>query len=372
MKFKKIMAAAAASMMLCSMTACGNNTSSTTSTTNNANTGTTNSSVTSTTDSNTSSAAESKTESTAADSSAATSDTSTATVDLGDKVFNIGICQLLEHPALDAATKGFEEALTEKLGEDHVKFDFQNAQGEATNCATITNKFVSANVDLIMANATAALSSAVSATETIPIVGTSITAYDVALGGSDWKGKNVTGASDLAPLDQQAAMLKAIFPDAKKVGILYCSAEPNSQYQAEEIAKYFKEDGIETKEYTVADSNEIQAQTQAAVNECDVIYIPTDNTIANAAETVKNVVVPAKKPVVAGEEGICSGCGTVTLSISYHDMGYAAGEMAYDILVNGKKAGDLEIGYSPVTKKYNQEICDELGITVPDDYTAIE
>ena len=377
MKLKKIMAAAAASMMLCSMTACGNNTSSTTSTTNKSNTsGAANSSAatstTSAADSATSSAAESKAESTAADSSAATSDTSAATVDLGDKVFNIGICQLLEHPALDAATKGFEEALTEKLGEDHVKFDFQNAQGEATNCATITNKFVSANVDLIMANATAALSSAVSATDTIPIVGTSITAYDVALGGSDWKGKNVTGASDLAPLDQQAAMLKAIFPDAKKVGILYCSAEPNSQYQAEEIAKYFKEDGIETKEYTVADSNEIQAQTQAAVNECDVIYIPTDNTIANAAETVKNVVVPAKKPVVAGEEGICSGCGTVTLSISYHDMGYAAGEMAYDILVNGKKAGDLEIGYSPVTKKYNKEICDELGITVPSDYTAIE
>lgn len=289
----------------------------------------------------------------------------------GDKTYNIGICQLLEHPALDAATQGFQEALTEKLG-DKVKFDPQNAQGEATNCATIVNKFVSGNVDLIMANATGALSAAVSATDTIPIVGTSITAYDVALGGSEWQGKNITGASDLAPIDQQEDMLKQIFPDAKMVGIMYCSAEPNSKYQADEFIKALNEDGIAYKEYTVADSNEIQAQTQAAVGECDVIYIPTDNTFANAAETVKNVVVPAKKPVVAGEEGICKGCGTVTLSISYHDMGYKAGEMAYEILVNGKKPGEMEIGYSPVTKKYNAEICTELGITVPDDYTVIE
>lgn len=289
----------------------------------------------------------------------------------GEKVYNVGICQLLEHPALDAATEGFKEALTEKLG-DKVKFDFQNAQGEATNCTTISNKFVSANVDLIMANATGALSAAVSATDTIPIVGTSITAYDVALGGSEWQGKNITGASDLAPIADQEKMLREIFPDATKVGIMFCSAEANSRYQVDEFIKALQADGLEYKEFSVADTNEIQAQAQAAVGECDVIYIPTDNTLANAAETVKNVVVPANIPVVAGEEGICSGCGTVTLSISYHDMGYRAGEMAYEILVNGKKPGDMEIGYSPVTKKYNKEICDQLGVTVPSDYTAIE
>lgn len=289
----------------------------------------------------------------------------------GDKVYNVGICQLIEHPALDLATKGFRDVLIEKLG-DNVKIDVQRAQGESANCATIVNSFVSANVDLIMANATPALAAAVSGTGSIPIVGTSITSYEVAL-GEGWTGKNVTGASDLAPLDQQEDMILEIFPDAHKVGILYCSAEPNSDYQAKIIKQELEKDGIECKEYTVADSNEIQAQTQAAVGDnCDVIYIPTDNTFANAAETVKNVVVPAKVPVVAGEEGICGGCGTVTLSISYESMGRAAGEMAYEILVNGKNPGEMSVGYSTTTKKYNKEICDALGITVPDGYTAIE
>ncbi len=289
-----------------------------------------------------------------------------------NKKYKVGICQLVQHPALDLATKGFKDALKEKLG-DNVEFDEQNANNDSATCATIVNNFVSANVDLIMANATPALAAAVSGTSTIPIVGTSITSYEVALGGDEWKGKNITGASDLAPLDQQEDMILEIFPDAKKVGILYCSAEANSKYQAEIIIEELKKDGIECKEYTVADSNEIQAQTQAAVGDnCDVIYIPTDNTFANAAETVKNVVVPAKVPVVAGEEGICGGCGTVTLSISYESMGYNAGLMAYDILANGKNPGDLGIGYSYTTKKYNKEICDELSITIPEGYTAIE
>lgn len=356
MTFKKILAAAAASVMLCSMTACGEkNTSSA---------GDNGSSA-----ADNSSAAANSVASTPADAS---STASTPGTDVGDKVYNVGICQLLEHPALDEATKGFKEALVDKLGEDHVKFDFQNANGEVTNCTTITTNFVAANVDLIMANATPALMSAASATDKIPVVGTSITSYDVAFEGTDWTGKNITGASDLAPLDQQEKMIKDIFPDVKKVGILYCSSEPNSKYQAEQIEKYLKEDGIDYKEYTVADSNEISAQTTAAVGECDLIYIPTDNTFAAAAETIKNIALPKKVPVVAGEEGICKGCGTVTLTISYHDMGYKAGEMAADILANGKKAGDLEVGYSPVTKKYNKSICEELGVNVPDDYTAIE
>lgn len=288
------------------------------------------------------------------------------------KKYRVGVCQLVEHPALDAATKGFMNALKDKLG-DNVEFDEQNANNDVPTCATIINSFVSANVDLIMANATPALAAAVSGTGTIPIVGTSITSYEVALDGDGWKGKNITGASDLAPIDQQEDMILEIFPDTKKVGILYCSGEPNSKYQSELMIAELKKDGIDYKEYTVADSNEIQAQTQAAVGDkCDVIYIPTDNTFANAAETVKNVVVPAKVPVVAGEEGICAGCGTVTLSISYESMGYNAGLMAYEILANGKKAGDLEIGYSDVTKKYNKEICDALGVTVPEGYTAIE
>ncbi|MBD5130194.1 MAG: ABC transporter substrate-binding protein [Ruminococcaceae bacterium] len=289
----------------------------------------------------------------------------------GDKVYKVGVCQLVQHPALDAATKGFQDVLKEKLG-DNVVIDVQNANNDVPTCATIINNFVSANNDLIMANATPALAAAVSGTGTIPIIGTSITSYDVAL-GEGWTGKNITGASDLAPLDQQEDMILEIFPDAKKVGILYCSSEPNSDYQAKIIKQELEKDGVECKEYTVADSNEIQAQTQAAVGDnCDVIYIPTDNTFANAAETVKNIVVPAGVPVVAGEEGICSGCGTVTLSISYESMGRAAGEMAYEILVNGKNPGEMEVGYSDTTKKYNKEICEALGVTVPEGYTAIE
>lgn len=354
MKLKKILAAVAASAMMLTMTACGENGNSS---------GSTGSDPVSSAAGN---------DGTASAPESAAGNDSAAAPSVGDKVFTVGICQAIEHDALNAATEGFKEALIDKLGEDHVKFDTQNAQGESTNCTTIVNNFVSANVDLIMANATGALTAAASATDTIPIVGTSITAYDVALDGDGWKGKNITGASDLAPLAEQEAMLKAIFPDAKKVGIMYCSAEPNSVYQAQVFEEALEADGIEYKEFTVVDVNDINAQTQAACGECDVIYIPTDNTLANAAAAIKSIVVPAKIPVVAGEEGICKGCGTVTLSISYHDMGYTAGEMAYEILANGKKAGDLEIGYSPVTKKYNKEICDELGVTVPDDYTAIE
>lgn len=290
--------------------------------------------------------------------------------DSGSKKYKVGICQLAQHPALDAATKGFMDVLKEKLG-DNIEFDEQNANNDSATCPTIVNKFVSANVDLIMANATASLQAAASATSSIPVVGTSITSYEVAL-GDGWNGKNITGASDLAPIDKQEDMILEVFPHTKKVGILYCSGEPNSKYQADELIKALKADNIDYKEYTIADSNEIHAQTQAAVDDkCDVIYIPTDNTFANAAETVKNVVVPAKVPVVAGEEGICAGCGTVTLSISYESMGRAAGEQAYEILVNGKKAGDLSVSYSTTTKKYNKEICDALGVKVPEGYTAI-
>ena len=283
-----------------------------------------------------------------------------------NKKYRVGICQLIQHEALDAATKGFMDVLKEKFGEDNIEFDFQNANGDSATCATITNNFVSANVDLIMANATAALQAAASATDVIPVVGTSITSYEVAL-SENWTGKNITGASDLAPIDQQEDMILEIFPDVKKVGILYCSAEPNSKYQADVMMAELQKDGIECKAFTVTDSNEIQQQTQAAIGDgCDVLYIPTDNTFANAAETVKNVVVPAKVPVVAAEEGICAGCGTVTLTISYESMGRAAGEMAYEILANKKNPGTMAVGYSSTTKKYNKEICDQLGITVPE------
>ncbi len=291
------------------------------------------------------------------------------------KTYNIGIVQLVQHEALDAATQGFMDTLTEKLG-DNVKFDIQNANGESTNCSTIATGFVASNVDLILANATAALQASGAATSNIPILGTSVTDYATALEIDDWTGvtgRNISGTSDLAPIDEQEEMLKELFPEVKQVGIIYCSAEANSKYQATLFGDALTADGIAYKEYSAADTNEISAVVSTAVSECDVLYIPTDNTMASSTETIKNIVVPAGIPVIAGEEGICSGCGVATLSISYYDLGCKTGEMAYEILVNGADPATMEIAFAPnVTKKYNAQICADLGITPPEGYVAID
>ena len=291
------------------------------------------------------------------------------------KKYTIGICQLMEHEALDAATKGFKDTLTKKLGKDNVEFDEQNAQGESTNCSTICNGFVTSNVDLILANATGALQAATQATADIPILGTSVSDYATALNIKDWKGKtgtNVSGTSDLAPIDQQEAILKEIIPNAKKVGILYCSSEPNSAYQSKLMQEALKKDGIAYKEYTAADSNEIQSVTTTACDECDVLYVPTDNTMASSVNTIKNVAIPAGIPMFAGEKGICA-AGVATLSIDYYNLGCQTGEMAYDILKNKKKAGDMEVQFAKkLTKMYNAENAKALNITIPDGYEPIE
>lgn len=296
--------------------------------------------------------------------------------DADGKVYKIGICQQLEHVALDEATRGFQEACKDKFGEANVEFDLQNAQGEQAMCSTIVNNFVSGNVDLILANATLPLQTSAQATADIPILGTSVTDYATALGISDWTGAtgiNVSGTSDLAPLDEQEDMLLELVPDVKMVGILYCSAEPNSKYQAEVFAAELEADGISYKEYTAADSNEIQSVVTNAVSECDAIYVPTDNTMASNTEIINNVCLPAKVPVIAGEQGICEGCGAATLSISYYDIGYKAGEMAYDILADGADVSTMKIESAPqVTKMYNAAVCEELGIEIPDGYEAIE
>lgn len=289
--------------------------------------------------------------------------------------YKVGVCQLVQHAALDAATEGFTAALKDELG-DEVSVEVQNASGDSATCATICNTFVSEGVDLIMGNATPALVSASQATASIPIVGTSITDYATALDISDWNGKtgiNVTGASDLAPLDKQAELLKELFPDAKKVGIVYCTAEANSKYQSTEITKTLKSMGYEVTEFTFSDSNDIQSVVTNACSNSDVLYIPTDNQAAAATETINNVALAAKVPIVCGEEGICEGCGVATLSISYYDMGYNAGKMAAKILKEGADPSTMDIQYSnEFTKKYNADICKTLGITPPDGYVAIE
>lgn len=292
-----------------------------------------------------------------------------------DKKISIGVCQLVQHDALDAATNGFIDAVKEKLGEDKVDIDIQNAQGDSPTCATITNQFVANGVDLIFANATPALESAIASTGTIPIVATSITDYATALHISDWSGKtgmNVTGTADLAPLDKQAEIVKELVPSAKTVGILYCSAEANSKFQADKITEYFKEMNLEVKEYTAADSNDIASVTTSACSEVDVLYIPTDNTMASNYEVINNIAEPAGVPVITGEENMCKGCGIATLSIDYYSIGYQAGEIAVQILTENTDPAEMEIKYATdLKKKYVADRCEQLGIVVPEGYEAI-
>ena len=288
--------------------------------------------------------------------------------------YTVGICQLVEHEALDAATQGFQDALTEQFG-DAVTFDMQNAQNDTATCATICNGFVSAGVDLILANATASLQAAQAATADIPILGTSITEYGVALGLTDFSGTvggNISGTSDLAPLDEQAAMILEWMPEAKTAGLLYCSAEANSQYQVDTIQTYLEDAGLTVTQYPFSDSNDLSSVCQQAASANELLYVPTDNTVAANTGIVDGICRPMGIPVFAGEEGICSGCGVATLSISYYDLGYTTGEMAVQILTGEADISTMPIQYTSATKKYNKTICDELGLTVPEGYEAIE
>ena len=288
--------------------------------------------------------------------------------------YTIGICQLVQHPALDAATQGFIDALNEALP-GQVEFENKNASGEANNCGTIVNGFVSEGVDLIMANATAALTAAASATADIPILGTSITAYGVALDLDDFDGTvggNISGTSDLADLEKQAAMITEWFPEAKKVALLFCSAEPNSRYQIGEVARCLSDKGIETKEFAFTDTNDVASVTQSAADYSDVVYVPTDNTAASNTEAIANVLVPAGVPAICGEEGICKGCGVATLSISYYDLGVTTGKMAAKILTGEADISEMPIEFTEATPKYNASMCETLGIEPLEGYTAIE
>lgn len=298
----------------------------------------------------------------------------TASAADGDK-YTIGICQLVQHEALDAATQGFKDEIVKELGEEAVTFDEQNAQGDSNTCSTIINSFVSNNEDLILANATASLQAAAAGTSDIPILGTAVTEYGVALDLKDFDGTvsgNISGTSDLAPLDEQAAMLQELFPDAKKVGLLYCSAEANSQYQVDTVKAALEELGYTCEYYAFSDSNDLSSVTTTAANDSDVIYVPTDNTVASNTEIINNICLPAKVPVITGEEGICAGCGVATLSINYYDLGVTTGKMAVKILKDGEDISQMPIEYAPnFTKEYNKDICEELGVEVPDDYVAI-
>ena len=287
------------------------------------------------------------------------------------KTYTVGVCQPVPHKTLDAATQGFVDALKEALG-DAVTVDVQNASGDSVNCGTIVNGFVAKGVDLIMANATPALTAAVSATADIPILGTSITAYGVALDIDDFSGTVGGNASDLADLEAQANMITEWFPDATKVGLLFCSAEPNSRCQIDEVRKALEAQGVTCEEFAFTDSNDVSSVTQKAADFSDVVYIPTDNTAASNTEAIANVLIPAGVPAICGEEGLCRGCGVATLSISYYDLGVTTGEMAAKILKGEANISEMPVEYTDATPKYNASICDQLGITPLDGYEAID
>ena len=286
--------------------------------------------------------------------------------------FVVGIIQLAPHPALDAATQGFKDALTAKLKAEGktVEFKYENAQGDSNTCNTIVNSFVSSDVDLIMANATAALAAAYNATDKIPILGTSITEYGVALSLDNFNGTvggNVSGTSDLAPLTEQAQMMIDTLglQAGAKIGLLYCSSEANSQYQVDVVKAYLEGKGMVCTNYKFSDSNDLATITAKAAGESDAIYVPTDNTVASNTEIINNECAPAKVPIFAGEEATCAGCGYATLSISYYNIGSVTGEMAAEILLGTAKIEDMAIRYdaNPV-KKYNKAACENLGIDV--------
>lgn len=283
------------------------------------------------------------------------------------KTYKIGVLQLVQHAALDKTNEGFVQALDD-AGISYT-IDQQNASGEQSACQTIAEKFVNDGDDLIYAIATPAAQAASAATTTIPIVLSAVTdpAESGLVASNDAPGGNVTGTSDLTPVKEQIELLQQLLPDAKNVGILFCSAESNSEIQAQMAREACDAAGLSHEDYTVSNSNEIQTVVESMIGKVDVIYAPTDNTIAAGMATVASVATDNKIPVICGEEGMVNEGGLATYSIDYYQLGYMAGEQAVDILTNGTNPGDIPIGYLSADKctvVVNQETADTLGIDV--------
>ncbi len=285
--------------------------------------------------------------------------------------FHIGIVQLAEHPALDAAREGFIDALVE-AGFSRDNIDVKNAQGESANCATIATKFVNDKVDLILAIATPAAQTAAQATTEIPILATAVTDFVEAglVDSNEAPGGNISGTSDMNPIEEQADLLMKLVPDAKTVGILYCSAEDNSTLQARLARTAFEALDLTVTEYPVADVNEIQPVTTKAVGEVDALYVPTDNLFAENMPTAALVAEQAKIPVICGESGMVDSGGTATYGINYYNLGKMAAAQAVDILVNGKDVSIVPVGFAATADlefAVNEENCKAIGLEIPND-----
>jgi len=291
-----------------------------------------------------------------------------------EEIYHVGICQLVQHSALDNAAKGFKDALSGLLG-DRVVFHEQNASGDVGTCIAVVNSLIAEEVDLIVANSTPALQAAHVSTGEIPILGVSITDYAAALDYDTWNGVtgiNISGTSDLAPLDGQTGLIAEMFPEADEVGLLYCSSEANAIYQIGIMKDYLTEMGYACTEYAFTDTNDVTPVAQTACAASDVVFVATDNTVAACAEAVRNAVEIERTAIIGGDEGICFGCGVATICANYYDLGYTTGEMAYEVLVNGADVADMPIRFaSEFSKVYNPEMAEYLGIAAPEGYTPI-
>lgn len=294
-----------------------------------------------------------------------------------EKIMTIGVIQLVEHAALDANYQGFVEALKEAgyVDGQNIKIDYQNAQGEQANCVTIADKFVNDNVDLIFAIATPAAQAVANRTDAIPIVISSVTDPLSAnlVNSNEMPGTNVTGTSDLTPCAAQIGLLKTLLPSAKKIGMLYCSSEENSKFQIDLAKKACDQLDLTYVDATVSNTNEVQQVVQSLVGKVDAIYTPTDNMIASTMATVALVTTPAKIPVICGEDGMVQAGGLATFGINYFELGKMTGEMALDILKNGKNPAEMPIQYLNADGcefTYNKEVADLIGVTIPDNLSV--
>ena len=284
--------------------------------------------------------------------------------------YKIGVIQLVEHAALDAAYKGFVDGLKEAGFEDgkNITIDYQNAQGDQSNCQTIANKLINDQNNLILAIATPAAQAVANTTKDIPILVTAVTDPAAAklVASNEAPGGNVSGTSDLTPVKEQIGLITQLVPNVKKVGLLYCSSEANSKFQIEIAKKELEALGLEGVEATVSNSNEIQQVTQSLVGKVEAIYIPTDNMLAAGMATVAQVTTPSKLPVVVGEEGMVTNGGTATYGINYYNLGKLTAAQAVAILKDGKKTAEMPIEYaSECTLVVNEEALKAMGIELP-------
>jgi len=287
-----------------------------------------------------------------------------------EKVYKIGVVQLVEHPALDAAYKGFVDGLESaglKNGKEII-IDYQNAQNEQANCVTIAQKLVSSRSDLILAIATPAAQAVANQTESIPILVTAVTDPETAnlVKSNKAPGTNVSGTSDLTPCAAQIDLLKQIVPDVKTVGMLFCSSEANSRFQIDLAEAQCQKVGLDYVEATVSNTNEVQQVVKSLIGKVDAIYTPTDNMIASCMATVSMEATAAKIPVICGEDGMVQGGGLATFGINYYELGKQTANMAVEILKNGANPAEMPIQYlENCDFSYNPEIAEELGIQIP-------